>query len=891
MPDWKQHIRQRLAGLKLSPQREAEIVEEVALHLDERYRDARSRGLSDAEATRAALAELDAGGHLAEELRRVEPPAPPPAPALGESRGRWLSGLGQDLRYALRMLRKNPGFTAVAVLTLALGIGANTAMFSVVNSVLLKPLPYPHPERLHMIFQDNRKLNNPRYDVSYYNYRDLREQSQTFEDMAAISPVWNIMWREAEGPVHLNGYWVTHSFCSVLGVKPVLGRCFNAEEDRDGAPMVGMLSYRYWRERMGADPEIVGRVVTYGTNSATIIGVMPPGFRFLEEVDIWLPLDQNPFAQLRRSIFMNRVVGHLKPGVTRQQAQAEMTTLAAALEKQYPDANTGIGAVVVPLHDELVGNVRPALVVLLGVVGFVLLIAAANVANLMLSRAAAREREIAVRMALGANRWRLMRQLLTESVLLAAIGGAAGLLLAYWGLEALRLLAPASLPRLDELAIDARVLFFLAGISALAGVLFGLVPALQATRTNLNESLKEGTRATAGGSAGRTRRVLAVAEIALALVLLTGAGLLLRSFAALLDVNPGFVTSNLLTLETQTPPVKYNDAQVRANLFNEMFRALEALPGVESAAGTTRVPLGTGVSTRLAIEGRPQAAGQETEVEFRRTSLNYFRAMKIPVVAGRVFTETDTQTGEPVAVINQMLARQVWPGEDPIGQRVRFFTNPNAPWFTIVGVVGDVKHFGLESPVRPEIYMTFEQGPPTAPILVVRTSGDPTAMIASVRRALRAIEPELVIYGEISMDQRVSKSVAQRRFNTLLLGGFAALAVLLAAIGIYGVISYSVAQRIHEVGLRMALGAQPSHIRKMVLADALRLAAGGVVVGLAGAMALTRFLASLLYGVGATDAVTFTATTVFLVGVALAACWIPARRATRVDPMVALRHE
>jgi putative ABC transport system permease protein len=799
--------------------------------------------------------------------------------------------LWHDIRYGLRLLRKNGAFTVVAVLTLALGIGANAAIFSVVYGVLLKPLPYRDPDRLHMVFHDNRRLNDPRYAVSYFNYRDLRDQSRTFEDLAAVSPVWNIFWSEPEGPVQVAGHWVTHTFCEVLGVKPALGRCFTAEEDRDGAPMVALLSHRYWRERWGGDPGVVGRVVAYGTHSATIVGVMPRGFRFLEEVDIWLPLDQNPFAQMRRSIAMNRVVGHLKRGVTREQARAEMTTLMAALGKQYPDSNAGLGAVVVPLHEETVGKVRTALLVLLGVVGFLLLIAVANVANLMLTRAAARGRKIAVRMALGANRWRLVRQLLTESVLLASVGGLGGWLMAHWGLAALRLLAPANLPRLHEVAMDAPVFFFLAGASVLTGILFGLAPALQATRASLNESLKEGGRTTAGGAAARTRGLLAATEIALALVVLTGAGLLLRSFAALMDVDPGFDPRNLWTLQMQLPPVKYNDAQVRAAFYQQAFRRLEALPGAISAGGVTRLPLGTGVSTRLEIEGRGQSEAERAEVQFRRASVNYFRTMGIPLLAGRGFTDADNLSAPPVAVVNQTLARQVWPQEDPLGKRVRLFADPNAPWFTIVGVMGDVKHFGLDTAAQPEVYMPFDQGPPTAPALAVRTAGNPAAHAGAVRQTLRTLEPELVIYDVAAMDRRVSQSVAQRRFNLISLGGFAALAVALAAIGVYGVISYSVAQRTHEIGVRMALGAEQRDILAMVVRNGMRLTLAGLAVGLALALALTRFLGSLLYGVRPTNPVTFALVVVLLAAVAFVACYVPARRATRVDPMVALRYE
>jgi putative ABC transport system permease protein len=891
MPDWKPEIRKRLAGLKLALAREAEIVEELAQHLEDRYQELLAGGVSEEEAHCAALAELSESEILARELRRVERQIGSEPVILGtRRRSNMIGDLWQDVRYSVRMLMKNPGFTAVAMLTLALGIGANTAIFSVVNSVLLRPLPFREPGRLVMVWHNNTKEGKLDDPVAHPTFLDLRAQSKRLEDAAGLTPLWRFAVPTPEGPEQVDGHWVSASYFQLLGVQPLKGRAFTADEDRPGGAPAVMVSYRLWQGHFGGDPNILSRTVPLNDSAAPIVGVLPPGFRFLDDVDLWAPLGQNPFLPRGRIVRLVRVVGRLAPGVSLQQAQAEMESIARRLEREYPDTNTGLGARVVALDEQIVGDIRPALLVLLAGVGFVLLIACVNVAGLLVARAAAREKEIAVRLSLGASRARLVRQFLTESVLLALLGGAGGLLCALWALRLLRRLSPADLPRIEEISMDGTVLVFTLLVSVLTGLVFGLLPAWWLSRSNLQESLKEGGRTTATGGTSRVRNVLAVAEVALALVLLAGAGLMVRSFAQLMQVNPGFRPDHVLTMQLGLPPSYSSQPAQRVAFYREMFARLEALPGVRAAGGVTRLPLGPGVTAKLEIEGRPVSAGEQPEIEFRRASTHYFQAMGIPLRAGRLFTERDTADALPVVVITEGAARRFWPGVDPIGKRVRFL-GPQAAWFTIVGVIADVKHFGLDADARPELYTHFDQNPPVGPVLAIRTSGDPTSLAAAARRELRRLEKELLISNVKPMTDVVSESVAERRFHTLLLGGFAAVALALAAIGIYGVLSYAVAQRTHEIGIRMALGAQRGDVFRLVVGQGMLLAVLGVGIGVVGALGVTRFLKSLLFGVTPMDPLTFAGAAVFLAGVALAACYVPARRAMRIDPMVALRYE
>ena len=798
--------------------------------------------------------------------------------------------LVQDLRYGARMLLKNPGFTLIAVITLALGIGANTAIFSVVNTILLRPLPYSDPERIVLVLHDNRIAKIERDFVSYQNFQDFQKQNQSFERMAAATSVWSSVLTTSEGPERVTNQYASASLFPLLGVPVLMGRLFLESEDQPGQARVVMLSHQLWLSRFASDPDIIGKTLTIDNVTATVVGVMPPGFRFLQEAELWTPLAQNSVIYRGRAVRIVTPLGRLRPGFSLDQARTEMANLARQLEQQYPESNTGLGAAVVTLTEQVSGKIRPALLLLLGVVGFVLLIACANVANLMMTRAATRQREIAVRIALGAGRARLVRQLLTESVTLSVVGGSVGLLPAVWGVDLVRKLGQARLPRVDELSMDGWVLMFTLGLSLLTGILFGLAPALQLSKSNLHESLKEGSRGTLGLGRNLLHSSLIVAEIALALILLTGAGLMLKSFARVIDVDPGYRADKVLTLQIGLPPIYSQPAQ-RLAFYQQLFARLNALPGVEAAGGATRLPLREGVTTKLEIEGRPVPVGERPEVEFRRASTNYFGAMGIPLRKGRTFTEQDVLESPPVVLINEEAARRFWSSEDPVGKKVRFFGTAEEPWSTIIGVIGNVKHFGLEAEPRPEVYISFSQGPPVAPLLAIRTSVDPPSLISAVRRELRSLEPRLVMYNFTPMANLVTESLTERRINTLLIGVFAALALTLAAIGVYGVMSYLVRQRTHEIGIRMALGAERGDILRLIIGHGMALMLAGMGIGLVGALGLTRVMSGLLFGISPTDTATFAGGSLVLALVTLVACWIPARRATRVDPMIALRYE
>ncbi|HEX7318320.1 MAG TPA: ABC transporter permease [Pyrinomonadaceae bacterium] len=900
MPDWRDEVRRRLAGLRLSPTRETEIVEELSQHLEDRYEQAVRSGATEEEARRAALQELTESDLLAQGLSRVERPVrvEPIVPGTPRRFG-MLGDLKHDLRYGARMLWKNKGFTTVAVVALALGIGANSAIFSVVNTVLLRPLPYKEPERLVMVWEDDAKHGFPNDTPAAANYHDWREQNQVFEGMAAMADQ-SFNLTGAGDPERINGKRVNANLYELLGVAPLHGRTFAAEEDRPGANKVVLLSHALWQRRFGSDVGIVGKTLTLNGEAHTVVGVMPVGFHFPDrDADLWVPIAFTQQEEANRGRHYLEVVARMKPNVTLEQARAEMSTIAARLQQQYPEQNTDLGASVVPLHEHLIGDIRPALFVLLGAVGFVLLVACANVANLLLARSAVRQKEIALRTALGASRMRLVRQFLTESVLLAALGGVFGLLLSVWGVTLLKSFIPENISQVKAIAVDARVLGFTLLVTLLTGLIFGLAPALQASRFNLNETLKEGGRDAASARGGNlVRGLLVIAEVAISLVLLIGAGLLINSFLRLRGVDPGFRTDKLLTMGVVLPQQKYPDHARRTAFYTDMIRRVESLPGVRSASVTNWIPLvRQGDSIGVTIEGQPvpvPGQGKLPILMTRVVSPHYFGTMGINVLEGRVFEEGRDRVDSPcVLVIGETVARKFWPGESAVGKRIA----PGVPesaedWCQIVGVVNDVKQVELAGETKPQAYLTYEQAGFFAPrYLVVKTEGDPVALAGTVRKTVWEVDKDQPVSNVNTMESVLSESIARQRFTTLLLGIFAGVALVLAAVGIYGVMSYSMAQRTREIGIRMALGAQKRDVLKLAVGQGLKLVTIGVALGLVGALLLTRLMSSLLFNVSATDPATLIVISLILIAVALLASYIPARRAAKVDPLIALRYE
>jgi putative ABC transport system permease protein len=896
MPDWNEEIRKRLAGLRLAPARESEIVEELAQHLDDVYQRSIGKGLSAHDATRIALTELADSDILPNELRRVHKPfheAPVPG---GTGRSNLLSDFIQDLRYAGRMQFKNPGFTIVAVIALALGIGANTAIFSVVNSVLLRPLPYKDPERLVMVWEDATHQGYPQETPAAANFVDWRDQNTVFEGMAAIADE-SFNLTGAGDPERLEGRRVSANLFPLLGVDPHIGRTFTSDEDKPGANKVAVMSHALWQRRFGGDNNILGKPLTLNGEPYIVVGVMPARFQFPTSDDaLWVPIAFTADDARNRRRHYLQVVARLKPGTSLEQAQTEMHTIAARLAQQYPESNTDLGATVNSLHEQLVGDIRPALLILLGAVGLVLLIACANVANLLLARAAVRQKEIAVRVALGARRGRLIRQFLTESVLLATIGGLVGLAIAYGGLILLRAFIPENIAQAREIAIDPKVLGFTFLVSLITGLIFGLAPALQAARFNQTETLKEGGRDSATGSSGkRIRGLLVMSEVAVSLVLLIGAGLLINSFLRLRSVDPGFRADNLLTMKIVLSESKYTDWAGARAFFSEMIQRIEGLPGVRSAAITTNLPLyRQGNSVGVSIEGQaPLAPGQENVIVTRVISPGYFDTMGIPLLSGRQFTDQDTADTIVGVVISETMAHRYWPGQDAVGKRI-FPGRIQRPedWFQVIGVVKDVRQFELTAESRPQMYLSYRQAEFFVPRdLVVKTDVDPASLAATVRRTVWEIDKDQPVSNIRTMEEILLDSIARQRFSMLLLAIFAGVALVLAAVGIYGVMSYSVAQRTHEIGIRMALGAQTGTVLKLAVGYGLKLVIAGVAIGLIAAFALTRVMSTLLFGVTATDPATFTLISLLLIAVAGIASYIPARRATKVDPIIALRYE
>ena len=804
----------------------------------------------------------------------------------------------QDLRYGVRTLWQRPGFTAVAAITLALGIGANTALFSVVNGVLLRSLPYPDADRLVMLWEVSPKSRSNH--VSYPNFNDWRQQSQSFQYISANTGKWGGPETVIGGaePVRASVVSVFRNFFDVFGVKPIVGRTFTPEESNLGTNPVAVVSFGFWQRSLGADAKLADHKLKIGSSSFNVIGVMPQSFSYPQDTDVWVSREQLFTDESSRSSHNFAGVARLKPGVTIAQAQAEMTAIAHRIAEQDPSDKTHNDVNVISIKDQLTGAIRPALLMLLAAVGFVLLIACANVGNLMLARAVSRRREIAIRTALGASRLRIVRQLLTESLLLGLLGGVLGLAVAYWLIQSLIALGPTTIPRLDSIRIDSGTLLFTLGISLLASVLFGLAPALRTSRPDLNETLKEGGRGSGGGSS-LLRNTLVTAEMALTLVLLIGAGLLLKSFWRVQQVSPGFSSDNVLTMQVSLPDSEYDNSNRKIGFYRQVFERLKAQPGVESAGMINELPMsGVEINGAFGIAGRP--LDQAGYASFRVIGPDYFRAMKIPLIKGRFFTEQDNEAAEPVALISQLVAETTFKGEDPIGKRVLSTNDASSRadfehseyWPRIVGVVGDVKHFGLEAASTATLYVCYMQRPRRIGdmTIVVRGKGDATDLAAVTRREMKAVGKNLPMTFA-GMDQVVSRSTANRRYNLILLGTFAGLALLLAAIGIYGVISYAVSQSTRELGIRVALGAQASDVLKLVIGQGILLAGAGVGIGIAGALALTRLMTTLLYEVRATDPWIFAGVSLLLILVALLACYVPARRATKVDPLVALRYE
>jgi predicted permease len=878
-------LRLRLRALFFKPKMEDELQAELQFHLEREIEENIARGMTMEDARYAAIRSFGGVERVKEESRNV--------------RGiRLLEEVWQDLRYGARMLMKQPSFTLFAALTLTLGIGANTAIFSIVNAVLLRPLPFAEPERL--VWFGSWVGDDKEQGVTAADFLDYREQSRSFTQFAASVFEGLPMNLSSDGePEPIIGVYVTSNYLDVFGVKPALGRTFAAEEGLEGNSLeagdrVAVLSHTLWQRRFGGDPAIINRTITIDNHNVTVIGVAPPQFQYPPGVEFWLPFrfPASPQDVLRsREVRRLRPIARLKPGVTMAQAKAEVEAIARSLQSLYPRTNANKSMFLTPLRERLVGNVRLTLLTLLGAVGCVLLIACANVANLLLARASARGREIAVRSALGAGRGRVVRQLLTESLALASLGGLGGALLAKSSLKLLVALSGNYLPRADEVRIDVTVFGFTLAVTFLTGLLFGLAPALQSARLDLTEALKDGGRGGGGGARRhRSLNLLVVGEVALTMVLLIGAGLLIQSFVRLQQVSPGFDEKNLLTAQIRIPNPTA-EPEKKQRFLEQLEQRVAALPGVEAVGMITELPLANQIAhSKFRIEGRPEPdPGQIPDADTHNVNHDYFRAMRIPLLKGRYFTEADVSGNAKVVVISGELARLYFAGEDPVGRRILKGLLGKEEAMEIVGVVGDVRHRGLDVGFRQTIYFpSLRYGFSN---LAIRATGDPANLAAALRREVAAIDPNQPVAVVRTMERVVSESASQPRFRTLLLGVFSGAALLLAMIGIYGVMSYAVSQRTHELGVRMALGASASDALRLIIGQGMKLALAGVAVGLATALAMTRLIKNLLFGVQTTDSVTFMATAFFLTVVALLACYLPARRATKVNPLTALRGE
>jgi putative ABC transport system permease protein len=853
------------------------INEEMRQHLDDEYETLRAQGASHDDAMRRLAGDVD---------------------EVSSMRGAPMHAVQNDLRFALRTMRANPGFSAVVILTLALGIGANAAIFSVVDAVVLRPLPYAESERLMVLWGNLHRPGVEQIGASLGEYVDYRDNARAFEHVAAYDTLGYNMSGTGE-PERVEGAVVTASLFPLLGVTAEIGRTFVTAEEQPGREHVALIGHALWTRRFQSNPAIVGQTAVVDGRQVEIVGVMPQSFEFPDEtIQLWMPvvLDADALSANNRGSHGFTVLARLKRGTTASQAAADLDAATGTFQARFPgNYRNGFSVIVRPLQQEIVGDTSRALFVLLGAVGLVLLIACANVANLLLARASARRKEIALRTALGATRGRLIQQLLTESVFVALAGGAIGLLIAFWGVDVLVAAAPSSIPRLREVAVDGRVIAFTAIVSLATGVLFGLAPAIAASRAALNDALKEGGRTSAGR--GRAGAALVVSEVALSLMLLVAAGLLIRSFVRLQDVAPGFDSASLLTFRLSLPESRYTTFDKGQRFFDELFAQLRSSPDVRAVTATSALPFsGQGTSRSFVIDGRPPMRPNEsTEEQIRIVTDGFFAAMHIPVVKGREFTARDSLASARVLVINEALARKHFPTENPIGKRIAFTTD-SPRWYEIVGIAGNIKHQGLDARDRPELYVPYRQplfdSWTVRPMyVVVRTAGEPLAAATAIRHEINRLDPDQPISNVRTMDERIARSLGGRRFNMVMLGLFAGLALTLAAVGIYGIVAYSVTERTHEIGVRVALGAQRRDVIAMVVRHGMIMSLVGTCVGLAAAFAIVRVMSGLLYGVSAADPMTFLAIPVLLLAVALAACYIPARRATLVDPMIALRNE
>jgi putative ABC transport system permease protein len=800
-----------------------------------------------------------------------------------------------DIRYAIRNLIKRPAFTFIAAITLALGIGANTAIFSSVYALLLKPLPFPELNRVVAVWDSYPSRGVTRNEVAMANYVDWRSQNQSFEQLALYS-WWTTNLTGIDPPERLQGFRVTANFLDTLGVKPLMGRNFTEEENQPGKGAVAILTHALWQRRFGGDPNILGKTITLSGVVCTVIGVMPETFRYPANAEVYAPMPMSPQVVGNRQFNSYYVVGRLKPGASVQSAQADIDNITVRLEQQYPQTNTGSRATVFPIVADTVRKYEMGLWMGMASVAFVLLIACANVANLMLARASGRQREIALRAALGASRWRIVRQLLTESSIVALIGGALGILIAVWGIDALRAANPGDAakfaPGWQQLGINFTVLVFTVALSLLSGLLFGLAPALEVSKPNLNDALKEGSRQSSGGT-HRLRSSLVVLEVALSLVLLVGAGLFFRSFVTLFKTDPGFNPDNVMTMSLMLSPAKYKDEPQTAAFYADLVQRVKATPGVASAAAVNHLPLGgSNSSEAFLVEGVPEPPpGQENIGRYRVCTPDYFATLQIPILRGRAFTEQDKAGAPPVVIVNETLARKYWPGQEAVGKRIRFQAPlDRAPWMEVVGMIKDVKH-ELTLEVTPEFYLPHAQDGWRGMVVVARTTGDPASLAGSLRQNVWAIDKDQPVAEVRTMVEVRSISVGLQQFNSWMIGIFALVALLLASIGIYGVMAFAVAQRTREIGIRMALGARRTDVLRMVVLNGMKLAVIGLAIGLVASWLLTRFISSLLYGVQPTDPLTFMAVSACLLLAALLACYLPARRATKVDPLEALRYE